>query len=368
MSPPPSHSTRRDALPTAGVAAEGCREVEPECDLIEEVLRLRGLDAVPPVSLPRAAAVPARTLTPAQTRAARARRVLASRGLAECVTFSFMPREQAALFGAAPESLRLVNPIAADLDQLRPTPLATLALAASRNTARGFADTGLFEIGPAFDADILDEPQRLVAAGLRAGLTPRSWIEPARATDALDAKADLWAALAAVGVPMDALSVTADAPAFYHPGRSGVVRQGPKIVLGTFGEVHPRVRAALDLPGPATGFELFLEAVAEPKRRRRSAPDLPPFQALRRDFAFVVDRDVTADAVLRAARGAERNLIAGVVLFDVYEGDRLPPGKKSLAVEVTFQPREHTLTDAEIEAAAAKVVAAVAKATGGALR
>jgi phenylalanyl-tRNA synthetase beta chain len=184
----------------------------------------------------------------------------------------------------------------------------------------------------------------------------------------MDAKADVWAALAALGVPMEALSTTADAPGFYHPGRSGTVRQGPKTVLATFGALHPRVLAALDLPGPAAAFEIYLEAIPDPKRRKRAAPDLPAFQPLRRDFAFVVGTDVPAEAVLKAARGAERALIAGVSLFDVYAGDKVEAGKKSLAVEVVFQPRERTLTDAEIEAACAKVVAAVAKATGAALR
>jgi phenylalanyl-tRNA synthetase beta chain len=139
-------------------------------------------------------------------------------------------------------------------------------------------------------------------------------------------------------------------------------------VLATFGALHPRVLSAIDLPGPAAAFEIFLDAIAEPKRRKKSAPDLPPFQPVRRDFAFLVDADVAADAVLKAARGAERNLIAGVTLFDVYEGEKVEPGRKSLAIEVVFQPRERTLTDAEIEAACAKVVAAVAKATGGVLR
>jgi phenylalanyl-tRNA synthetase beta chain len=351
----------------AAAAAEGCAAVEAECDLIEEVLRLRGLDAVPPVSLPRAAPVPLPTLTSAQARAALARRTLAAQGLAECVGFSFMPAASAALFGAVPESLRLTNPIAADLDQLRPTPLATLALAAVRNAARGYAETSLFEIGPGFDATA-EIGQRLVAAGLRCGATPRSWIVPARGADAMDAKADLFAALSAIGVPMEALTVTADAPGHYHPGRSGVVRQGPRTVLGYFGELHPRLRDALDLPAPACGFELDLDAVAEPKRRRKSVPDLPAFQPLRRDFAFLVASGVTAEAVLRAARGAERTLIAGVTLFDVYEGDKLADGQKSLGIEVVFQPRERTLTDQEIEAASAKVVAAVAKATGAVLR
>jgi len=350
--------------PAAAKAAEGCALIEPECDLLEEVLRLRGLDAIPPVSMPPLAPVPLATLTRRQTRAALAGRTLAAQGLTECVTFSFMAAPQAAVFGTAPESLRLTNPIAADLDQLRPTPVATLALVAQRNAARGWADVALFEIGPAFAED----GQRPMAAGLRTGTTPRNWIETARGVDAMDAKADLYAALSALGVPMDALMVSADAPGFYHPGRSGSVRQGPKTLLGSFGELHPRVLAAIGLPGPAAAFELYFDAIADPKRRRRAPPDLPAFQPVRRDFAFVVDVDLAADAVLRAARGADRTLIAAVTLFDVYAGETLPAGKKSLAIEVVFQPRERTPTDVEIEAATQKVVSAVSKATGAILR
>ncbi len=352
---------------TVQAMREACAEIEPECDLIEEVLRLKGLDAVPPVSIPQMSPIPLATLTPKQQRTAVARRTLAALGLVECVTFSFMAQSDAAHFGATPDSLRLSNPIAVDLDQLRPTPIATLALAAQRNAARGFADVALFEAGPAFDANA-NHGQYLAAAGLRAGTTGRAWSRPARPVDAMDAKSDLFETLSALGVPMDALMVTADAPGFYHPGRSGTVRQGPKNILGSFGELHPRVLAAIGLTGPAAAFELNLDAIPDPKRRRKAAPDLPAFQPLRRDFAFLVDSTVAADAVLRAAKGAERALIAGVSLFDVYEGDKLPEGKKSLAVEVVFQPRDLTLTDAEIETATQKVVAAVAKATGAVLR
>jgi len=352
---------------TAGRAAEGCQVVEAEQDLIEEVLRLRGLDAVPPISLLRAGPVPPATLTPRQQRAALARRTLAAAGLMECVTFSFMARAEAERFGASPDALRLTNPIAADLDQLRPTAVSTLALAAKRNAARGYPDLALFEIGPTFAIDAPDG-QKLVAAGVRTGSTPRSWLAPRRPVDAMDAKRDLWALLSAAGVPLEAVQVANDAPKFLHPGRSGLVRQGPKTVLGCFGEVHPRLLAALDLPGPMVAFELNLDAVAEPKRRRKGAPDLPAFQPIRRDFAFLVDSIVPADNVLRAARGAERTLITAVSLFDVYQGDALPDGKKSLGVEVTLQPSERTLTDAEIEAASQKVVAAVARATGAMLR
>ncbi len=351
----------------AAKAAEGARLVEPECDLIEEVLRLQDLGTIPPVSLPRVAAIPGRTLTPRQARTALAKRTLASRGLVECVTFSFVEHRVAALFGGAPESLHLENPIASDLDQMRPSPLAPLALAAGRNAARGYADVELFEVGPAFSAPT-PEGHRMVAAGLRCGATPRNWLEPARKVDALDAKADVFALLAALGLPMESLSVTANAPGFYHPGRSGVVHQGPKTVLATFGELHPSVTATLDLGSPVVAFEVFLDAIPDPKRRHKAAPDLSAFHPVRRDFAFIADASVTAEALLRAARGAERHLIAGVTLFDRYEGDKLEPGKVSLALEVTFQPRERTLTDAEIEAACAKVVAAVAKSTGATLR
>ena len=348
----------------AAAAAEGRVALEPEADLLEEVLRLHGLDSIPPVSMPPLSSVPLPSLTPRQVRAAVTRRVLAARGLMECVTFSFVEHGRAALFGGAPAGLRLTNPIAADLDQMRPTPVATLALAAQRNTARGLADGALFEIGPAFDA----AGQQTLAAGLRYGAAPRHWSGAAAGPGALQAKADALAVLAALNVPAESLSVTIDAPSFYHPGRSGVVRQGPKLVLATFGELHPRVLAALDLAAPAAAFEVRLDAIPEPKRRRKPAPDLPALQPLRRDFAFLVPRAVPSETLLRAARGAERTLITGVSLFDVYEGDGVPPGQRSLGIEVVIQPRDATLTDAAIEAVCAKIIAAVMKATGAVLR
>ncbi|APH54810.1 Phenylalanyl-tRNA synthetase beta chain [Granulibacter bethesdensis] len=348
----------------AATLAEAAAEAEPEAELIEEVLRLRGMDAIPACSLPVDHAVPGASLSPRQTRAALARRELAASGLMECVTFSFVAHEVAARFGGTEESLRLLNPIASDLDQLRPTPVATLALALARNAARGLPEAALFEVGPAFSAN----GQSQVAAAIRGGMTPRHWLEPARSLDAMDAKGDLFSLLAALGVPMDSLSVTAEAPCWYHPGRSGVVRQGPKTVLGTFGELHPALIEAMDLPSPTIAFELFLDAVPEPKRRRRAAPTLPPFQPLTRDFAFLAQRGTSADALLRAIRGADRSLITRVSLFDVYDGDKLPEGMISLGVEVTLQPQERSLTDAEIEAISAKIVAAAGKATGATLR
>ncbi len=348
-------------------AAIGVFDIESECDLVEEVLRLGGLDAVPAVSLPVASAVPPAAVTPRQARTALARRVLAARGALDSVTFGFMAREQAALFGAVPDSLRLLNPIASDLDQMRPTPVATLVLAAARNAARGIPAVALSEVGGGWRTPLPDG-QLTIAACVRTGETQRHWDTPARGLDWLDAKGDALAVLAALGVPAAALSVSADAPGFYHPGRSGVVRQGPKTVLATFGALHPRLLAGLDIAGPAVACEVFLDAIPDPKRRKRGAPDLPDLQTVRRDFAFLVDTGVAADAVLRAARGADRVLIAEVALFDRYAGERLPEGKVSLAIEVTLQPRDKTLTEAEIEAVAQKIVAAVGKATGAVLR
>jgi len=342
-------------------AAEGALEIEPEADLIEEVLRLSGLDGIPAVSLPVARVVPEATLTGRQVRTALTRRTLAAGGLLEAVGFSFVARDEALLFGSAPAELRLVNPIAEDLDQLRSTPVVSLALAAGRAQARGLSGSALFEIGPGFD----ESGQGLVAAALRAGVTGPHWVERSREWDVFDAKADVFGVLAALGVPGESLSVIADAPGFYHPGRSGVVRQGPKLVLARFGELHPRVRAGLGLDQVAVAAEVFLDAIPEPKKRRKGAPDISPLQAVRRDFAFVVDGGVAAEALLRAARGAERGLIAGVSLFDVYA---LADGKKSLAIEVVLQPRERSLTDGEIEAVSGRIVAAVGKACGAVLR
>jgi phenylalanyl-tRNA synthetase beta chain len=295
---------------------------------------------------------------------------LAARGLTETVTWSFLPSSLAKLFGGGSPALTLANPISSDLDSMRPSVLANLVAAAGRNADRGFKDIALFELGPEFNGD-QPEDQRPVAAGIRAGrATDRHWAETARLVDVFDAKADAMAAIAAAGGPGDGLQVVAEAPSWYHPGRSGSLKLGPK-VIASFGEIHPQLLATLDIKGPVVGFEVFLDAVPMPKVRATKAKALlkvSPFQAIERDFAFVVDRSVRAEAVLRAAKGADKTLISDVLLFDLYEGPHVGEDKKSLAIQVTLQPLEKTPTDAEIEAIAAKVVSAVAKATGGVLR
>ena len=351
----------------AEAAREGCEATEAEADLVEEVLRLGGLDAVPAVSLPVPFAVPPPAVDAKQRRAITARRILAARGCQDNVTYGFVAQATAEQFGGGAAALRLENPIASDLNQMRPTPVASLACAAAANAARGFADVALSEVGGGYRSTAPDG-QLAMACTLRAGSTPANWAAPARPVEALDAKADAQAVLEALGVPMAGVTITTDAPGHYHPGRSGTFRQGPKTVLAHFGEIHPQLRDTLGLAGAAVAAEVFLDAVPEPKRRKKAPPDLPAFQPLRRDLALLVDADVPADNLLRAARGAERALVSDVVLFDRYAGERLPEGKVSLAIQLTLQPRERTLTDAEIEAVVAKVVAAIGKATGATLR
>ncbi len=345
-------------------------DVECEACLVEEVLRIRGFDAIPAVALPRQGDLPDAVLTPAQKRVSAARTALAWRGLEEAVTFSFVSGREAALFGGGTKDLVLDNPISADLDVMRPSVLPGLAAAAARNADRGLSAAALFEIGPQY-AGATPKDQARVAAGLRAGpAAPRHWAAQARGVDALDAKADALAVLEACGAPSGNLQVSRDAPAWYHPGRSGVLRLGPN-VLAYFGEMHPRVLDGFSLRGPAAAFEVFLDKVPLPRvkdGKLKAPPKLSPFQPVERDFAFLVDADVPADKLIRAAKGADKALIAKVDLFDIYTGKGVEAAQKSLAIAVTLQPKDRTLTDPEIEAVAAKVVAAVTKATGGVLR
>ncbi|MGE5539302.1 MAG: phenylalanine--tRNA ligase subunit beta [Gemmatimonas sp.] len=346
-------------------------DVHGEADVIEEVLRVKGYAAIPAVPLPMAPGLPPVVETVTQRRRRDAKRALAARGMMEAVTFSFMDEAAARLFGFSDERLRLANPISAELSVLRPSIVPNLAAAAARNAARGSADVALFEVGPIYGASPADPTgsQRLVAAGVRTGKTgPRHWGERPRDVDVFDAKADALGVLAALGVAPGNVQTVAEAPPWFHPGRSGSLRMGPQTTLAHFGELHPRVAKALDAPTPIVAFEINLDALPLPKKARRGAFQPSPFQAVERDFAFVVDEAVTADAIVRAAKNVDRTLIDDVSVFDVYAGGAMGEGKKSVAIAVRLQPRDATLTDVEIEALAAKIVAAVAKATGATLR
>ena len=343
-------------------------DVVGSADLVEEVVRIYGLDKVPSEPMGRPSVIARTVLTPAQRRSRIVRRTIVARGFNETINFSFIPRAHAKLFGGGDDERQLQNPIAADLDAMRPSVLPSLLAAAQRNAARGYSDVNLFELGAQFESG-MPEAQQTVAAGIRAGGALRSWTKATHGADVFDVKADMLAAMeAAMNGPMTAPIKQGAAP-WYHPGRSGTLALGPK-VLAYFGELHPKIIAAFDLKGPVAAFEVFLDAIPEPKSKGKArAPFLPsPFQPVERDFAFVVDTGVSADAIIKAAKSAERDLIERIDIFDVYEGKGVPEGKKSIAINVRLQPKDKTLTDAEIEAIAAKIVAAVTKATGGTLR
>lgn len=337
------------------------RDVDGEADLVEEVVRLHGLDRVPATPLPRADGVAAPTATPLQRTQRRLRRVLAAQGLDEAITWSFLPPAQADGFGGA--AFSLANPISADMAAMRPSLLPGLLGAAARNMDRAVASVRLFELGQRY----LAGGERPTAALLLAGETRgRDWRHgPATRPDAIDAKALALAALAALGVPVQRLAVAAPADPWWHPGRSGRLALG-KAVLADFGLIHPRTAGQFDVKGPVAAAELYLDALP-PASRRRSAWAPAALLPVRRDFAFVVNDDQPADALLRAVAGADKALISNVALFDRYAGPGLAAGTVSLGVEVTLQPVAATLTDAEIEAVAARIVAAAAR-LGASLR
>jgi phenylalanyl-tRNA synthetase beta chain len=346
------------------------RDVEGEADLVEEVVRVWGFDKIPVVPVRIEGGLPGLALGPAPQRARTARRVLAQRGMVEAVTWSFLPKKQAEAYGGGSPALALANPISADLDHMRPSLLPNLVQAAVRSADRGYPDAALFEVGPQYAGD-KPEDQALVAAGVLAGQTgPRHWAAPPRDPDAFDAKAAALAVLRALKAPLDKLQVTTDAPAWYHPGRSATFRLGPA-VLARFGELHLRVAALHGARGPVAAFEIFLNAVPQPRARGGKARPLlraSSFQPVHRDFAFVVPAEVPAEKLMAAVRSADKALIADVGVFDVYTGKGVGEGKKSLALSVTLQPMERTLTEAEIEAVAKKIVDAATKQTGAVLR
>jgi phenylalanyl-tRNA synthetase beta chain len=350
-------------------------DIDGKADLVEEIMRIHGVDKIAPQPLTSHDAVNRKILTTLQIRTRAARRALAVRGMMEAVTWSFIPAKHAEAFGGGRPELRLANPIAADMSDMRPSLLPGLIAAAQRNADRGLSDVALFEVSGAYEG-AAPEDQRRVAAGIRRGTAKlegsgRHWAGNAGAVSVFDAKADAIAALEACGAPVDKLQIEAGGPAWYHPGRSGTIKLGPKTVLGHFGEFHPKTLEVLDVSGPLCGFEVFVDAVPEPKAKpTRTKPrlDLSPFQAVKRDFAFVVDKAVEAGALTRAAASADRQLIAGVSVFDIFEGASLGADKKSVAIEVSIQPVEKTLTDEDFEALAGRIVENVKKQTGGVLR
>jgi phenylalanyl-tRNA synthetase beta chain len=349
-------------------------DVTQKADLVEEVMRMVGVDNVPVEPLPRLNHVAPRMLTNIQNRRRIARRALAARGLDEAVTWSFISHDEATRFGGGSDELQLANAIASDMTDMRPSLLPGLLAAARRNANRGIDDLALFEVGQIF-LNANPDGQHTYATGIRTGTAKlggagRHWSGKPAPVGVFDAKADLAAVLDALGYDIDKVQLFPDAAPWSHPGRGGRVAQGPK-TLGWFGELHPAWAAELDIDFPVAAFELDLDALPEPRRkatRTKPALDLSALMPLTRDFAFVVDQAITAGAIIKAARGADKALIREVVVFDVFEGSHVGEGKKSVAIEVTLQPSDKTLTDEEIDKVSASIIAAVTKTSGGVLR
>jgi phenylalanyl-tRNA synthetase beta chain len=361
--------------PVVKVAVPSWRsDVTGKADIVEEVMRIFGVDKVPMTPFPRGDAPRKPVLTQIQQRTRRAKRGLAARGLVEAVTWSFISKPHAEVFGGGAPELALANPIASDLSDMRPSLLPGLIAAAQANAHRGSSDLALFEVGQIFRGD-RPQDQFMAASGVRRGLASsagngRHW-SGASAANALDAKADAFAVLAAAGAPMQALQIVAGGANWLHPGRSGTIQIGPQNVLGYFGELHPRTLEALGADGPLMAFEVILDRIPDAKQKAtRAKPtlELSAFQPVSRDFAFIVDRKVLSGDIVRAAAGVDKKLVTAVTVFDVYEGKGIDDDKKSVAIAVTIQPREKTLTDQEIDAVAAKIVVEVTKKTGGTLR
>jgi phenylalanyl-tRNA synthetase beta chain len=347
-------------------------DIDGEADLIEEILRIEGYDNIPATPLPKLAAIGKSPLSLAQSRTQIAKRMLASRGFLEACTFSFLPHKQAVMFGGGGAALQLANPISEELSDMRPSLLPNLLEAAKKNAFRGFKNINLSEVGLQFSS-VAPDGQRMVASGIRAG-NPVYYmhdekfqtIEPAY--DAYDAKTDALALLQTLG--MNKADITTNTPGWYHPGRSGALTLGGKIILGYFGEIHPAILAHYDIKGTAVGFEIFLDAIPTPrsKSKARAVLKLSDFQAVERDFAFVVDRKISVAQIIKTLSGADKTLITDITIFDVYVGTGLPEGKKSVAVKVTLQATDRTLSEQDIAAVSKAIVDAAAKGFGGQLR
>ena len=345
-------------------------DVQGEADLVEEVARIASLTGLKGKPLPRISdGVAKPVMTPMQRRVALARRSVAALGYNECVTYSFIDQPSAELFGGGSLATQLENPISSEMSHMRPDLLPGLLQAAARNQARGFADLALFEAGPVFSGGEPGEEQ-IAITGLLVGRTAQRDVhKTARGVDVFDVKADAEAILAAMGAPAK-VQILRGGEGWWHPGRHGRICLGPKKVLGTFGELHPRVLEAMDVKGPAMAFTLWPEAIPMPRKSGATRPalELHDLQAVERDFAFVVGADVEALTLVNAAAGADKALIDEVRVFDEFIGGSLGEGQKSIAVTVRLQPKDKNLKDADIEAVAAKIVAKVTKATGGTLR
>lgn len=340
-------------------------DVEGEADLVEEVMRIYGYDKLPALSVCEAA-LPTVALSNDQRKEIDVRRAMAAKGGNQIITWSFMDSKIAKHFGG--KGILINNPIASDLNEMRPSLLPNLIAAAVRNAAKGYPDVSLFEVGPVFNGNNPTE-QETVAAMIRAGKNhAEHWAEKAKNFDVFSAKADALAALAAVNAPVANLQAVRNAPSYYHPGRSGALTMG-KVVLAYFGEIHPSILKLLGSDEPIVACEIFLNKVPakRAKSKNQGKLNMSSLQPVSRDFAFVADKECEAAKLIKAVKGVDKEMITDVNIFDVYEGANLL-GKKSVAVKVTFQPKEKTLTDDDLENLSTRIISAVREQTGAELR
>jgi phenylalanyl-tRNA synthetase beta chain len=347
-------------------------DVVGEADLVEEILRINGFDAIPITPMKRRTTLPRSAINLPQDRRSRTRRTLATRGITEVVTFSFLPNDQADLFGGMTESIRLVNPISTDLSIMRPSVLPNLLSAAARNSDRGHGNIALFEIGPQFSGPNIED-ETIVAGGIRYGeAIPRNWHSDIRSVDVFDVKADVLSVLKQLGGPGANGQVVQGAPSWYHPGRSGTLQLGPNTLLAHFGELHPAVLKQMKIEGTVVGFEIYLDNVPLPKNKKQgktqSAIKTFSLQAVERDFSFIIDKSVSAENVIASAYSADKFLITEVKIFDVFTGGSLKADQLSVGITVKLQPTEATLTDSQIEQISNKIIANVSKKVNGILR
>jgi len=338
------------------------RDCTQAADLIEEVARIEGYDRLPATSLKRPAGRFEAPATPMQNRVRAARRAAANRGYQEAVTWSFCHEDEAVLFGGHGAGLKLANPISSELNVMRPSSLIHLLTALQKSLDKGLEDPRYFEAGPIY---LDDSPtgQRTVVSTVRQADAVRDW-KGGTQPDVFDAKADALALLEAAGAPVANLQAAPEARDWWHPGRSGVLRLGPKNVLAEFGEIHPGVLKALGVEGRVLAAEIFLDAIPASKAKAlksRPALALSDLMPVRRDFAFLMPEEAAAGDLIRAVAGADKQMVSGVTLFDRYVGKGVPEGHVSLALEVTLQPHGKTLTDAEIEAVSSRIVSAAEK-------
>ena len=332
-------------------------DIEGQADIVEEILRINGYDAIPSLALPGA-----RPVASGNERSTVIRKTLALAGLTEICSWAFIAQDKAELFGSNNPALQLLNPISVDLDVMRPSLLPNLLSAVSRNTARGFSSLALFEMGNIF-TDITPDGQKMMVAGIRSDTqTERNVYGTQRPVDLFDAKADLFVVLETAGLNPAKLHIDRKVPGYYHPTRSGRISLGGKVTLGYFGEIHPLVASAFDIKQVLSGFETYLDAIPVPKVKNKARPALvvSNFPAVERDFAFLADSAVSASEITRAIENVEKILITSVAIFDVYSGKGVEEGKKSVAISVTLQANDKTLSEADITLISQKIIASVA--------